>query len=350
MKKGSDHPDSMRKKLVGDFLRSADKLLKEGEYERALAEVEKGLELEPGNFYAQAYRDRITALREKHARPEPGHATAPGPAQPHPAPAPPAYSPRPPDPGLTEITGARIEEIPPGETDAAEHRDLKALKDQIARDRATNEDAAIRQAEEFARKALEDELRQRGETDRLKAAEQAAIAAAMAEARDGAIAELATRAGDRFAKALSGGDTEGAFRELAAIRLIAPSHPALGEMTRSLDAATRSAHDAAGSGPAGPSREAALEWYGKFLRSAWGEGKPNEIQAGLLGAARARLGVTPEEEKRLLSPIQREIMTLAMREAYKEGEPDAEAKAFLEVLARELSVGDIGPDRAAVTR
>lgn len=347
MKKGSDHPDSMRKKLVGDFLRSADKLLKEGEYERALAEVEKGLELEPGNFYAQAYRDRITALREKHGRPEQGRATATGPAQSHPTP---SGTPPPRDPGLTEITGARIEEVTPGESDATERRDLEALKDQIARDRATNEDAAIRQAEEFARKALEAELRQRGETDRLKAAEQAAIAAALEEARDGAVAELASRARDRFAKALSGGDAEGAFRQLAAIRLIAPSHPALEEMTRSLDAATESAQNAAGSEPAGPSRDAALEWYGKFLRSAWGEGKPNETQAGLLGAARARLGVTPEEEKRLLSPLQREIMTMAMREAYNEGEPDIETKSFLDVLARELSVGDIGPDRAAVTK
>jgi NAD(P)-dependent dehydrogenase (short-subunit alcohol dehydrogenase family) len=47
---------------VGEYLRNADRLLKSGEYESTLTEVEKSLELEPGNFYAQAYKDRINAL------------------------------------------------------------------------------------------------------------------------------------------------------------------------------------------------------------------------------------------------------------------------------------------------
>ncbi len=334
----------MRKKLVGDYLRNADRLLKEGEYERAFAEVEKSLELEPGNFYAQAYRDRISALREKHGR------TGEAPAPPHPREEAAGDVGGPPTPELKEITGARIEEIPAGEPDASESRDLEELKDQIARDRASHEDETSRQTEEFARKALEDELRQRGEVDRLKAAEQAALAAALAEARDGALTEVLARARDAFGMLISGGDTEGAFREIATIRIIAPSDARLDEMTRTLDAATASAADAAGGETTGIPRDAALQWYGKFLRSAWGEGKPNGTQASLLAAARTRLSVTPEEEKQLLPPTQREIMTLAMREAYKDGEPDVEAKSSLETLARDLSVGDLGPGQAPITK
>ncbi len=351
MKKGSDHPDSTRKKLVGDLLRNADKLLKEGDYERAFGEVEKSLELEPGNFYAQAYRDRISALREKHGRPATAHqAAAPGPVQTRPPAGNAGDAEAPTPPGLTEITGAHIEEIPAGEPDAEEGRDLEALKDQIARDRASHEDATTRQAEEFARQALEDELRRRGETDRLKAAEQAAVAAAMAEAREEAVDRIIAGAADTFRTALSGGDTEGAFRQLETIRIVSPTYAGLGEMTRLLEAATVSALDAAGGEAGGPPRESALEWYGKLLRSAWGEGKPNEAQAGLLAAARARFAVTPEEEKRMLSPIQREIMTLAMRDAYKDGEPDVEAKSFLEMLATDLSAQDIGPPGPPITK
>jgi len=66
-----EYPDASRKKLVGELLKNTDKLLKIGDYEQALSEVEKSLELEPGNFYAQAYKERITALREKYGESSP---------------------------------------------------------------------------------------------------------------------------------------------------------------------------------------------------------------------------------------------------------------------------------------
>ncbi len=355
MKKGSEHPDSTRKKLVGEYLRNADKLLKSGDYEVALTEVEKSLELEPGNFYAQAYKDRINALREKHA--PPGEKPTASPIVSQPARSGLASTPPPvPDaterPGteLTEITGARIEELPAVEPVFEDHGNLTELKDQIARDRATHETETTRQTEVYAIKALEDELRQHEESDRLKAVEAQALAGALAGAAAEALAAVVTGSKEAFGKLLAAGDTEGAYRELSRITIVDPGDAVLGSMRKQLESATRSGVGATAGESKQMPREIALQWFGKLLRSAWGEGTPNRVQAAEVAIARKRLAVSADEEKALLAGIQREIMTEAMRDAYKDGEPDPETKSFLETLARELSVGDLGALTAPPTK
>ena len=327
MKRAPEMSDSARKKLVGEHLRNADKLLKTGDYDEALAEVEEGLTLEPGNFYAQAYKERIGALREKHGKPGgPSRAT---PAAPAPksglgsVPSPPPSAPARPaaaDPGeLSEDSGARIEELDQHETDELPEpaaiddaaietgRAVADLREQLDRKRATQEDETRRQTEELARQALERELRERDEAGRLRAAELEATTAALTAAPAEALARVVGKAAEAFEWRLGTGDLDGAFRELASIGIVEPGHHQLPGMTERLEAATLASIAPALGGPGSAPRDIPLQWYGRLLRAAWGEGKPNTAQAETLRAARLRFAVTPEEERELLAGIQREI-------------------------------------------
>ena len=50
-----------QKKLIGEYLKAADRFIKSTEYTKALDEVSKALALEQNNMYALAYKDRIKA-------------------------------------------------------------------------------------------------------------------------------------------------------------------------------------------------------------------------------------------------------------------------------------------------
>ncbi|MBI5215718.1 MAG: response regulator [Ignavibacteriae bacterium] len=52
--------------MVGEFLKRADKLIKEANFDGADYEVERALQMEPNNVYALAYRDRIKDARRLH--------------------------------------------------------------------------------------------------------------------------------------------------------------------------------------------------------------------------------------------------------------------------------------------
>ncbi|MBA4312413.1 MAG: hypothetical protein C0417_07265 [Chlorobiaceae bacterium] len=58
-KKDNTKDESAKKRQASDLLKNADKLLKSEDYRGALQEIDKALELDPGNFYARAYKDRI---------------------------------------------------------------------------------------------------------------------------------------------------------------------------------------------------------------------------------------------------------------------------------------------------
>src|ERR1051326_9287318 len=59
--------DNARKKQASVFLKNADKFLKSGEFALALEEIDKTLEIDPKNFYARAYKDRLASM-QKHAQ------------------------------------------------------------------------------------------------------------------------------------------------------------------------------------------------------------------------------------------------------------------------------------------
>ncbi|MGE5315180.1 MAG: hypothetical protein ACM3Q4_10830 [Acidobacteriota bacterium] len=53
-----------RKKLIGEYLKAADRFIQASEFTQAMIEVKKALALEPGNMYALAYSQRIKAALE----------------------------------------------------------------------------------------------------------------------------------------------------------------------------------------------------------------------------------------------------------------------------------------------
>lgn len=63
-KKSNAKDDEAKKRKSGDLLKNVDKLLKTDDYRGALDLIEQALEIDPGNFYARAYKDRIMAQLE----------------------------------------------------------------------------------------------------------------------------------------------------------------------------------------------------------------------------------------------------------------------------------------------
>jgi tetratricopeptide (TPR) repeat protein len=337
-----DYPDAQRKKLVAELLKSADKLLKSGEFDQALAEVEKGLELEPGNFYAQAYKERIATLRERHG----GPAATGKPSRPEPRPvdqAIPQAEIIPDEPG--EVPPAEIITDEPEDAVAAESlppapdADIDDLREQHERERATQESETDKQAEEIARKALEQEITQGVAAEKMAVAEREATARAIEEGRARARTEIVSRLENSVAALLSSGDLEGAFAELSRLSIADPENERLQDLRLQIDAATAKTFTPATGDAETFSRETAGVVFGNILKAAWREGTPNEAQARVVDAARTHLGVSPEEEKTVMMKIQREVITEAMREAYRDGDPDPETKSFLDRLTTELAEG-----------
>ncbi len=53
-----------QKRMIGEYLKAADKFIKSAEFPKALDEVNKALAIEPNNMYALAYNERIKVASE----------------------------------------------------------------------------------------------------------------------------------------------------------------------------------------------------------------------------------------------------------------------------------------------
>jgi CheY-like chemotaxis protein len=56
-----ESPSNQPKEIVARHLRAADAYTKEGQYESALLEIQRALKLDPKNYYARSFQDRIRA-------------------------------------------------------------------------------------------------------------------------------------------------------------------------------------------------------------------------------------------------------------------------------------------------
>ena len=136
IKNETQNEESAKKRLASDLLKNADKLLKNGDFDGALHEIEKALEIDPGNFYARAYKDRIVSAREQSGV-------------------------RDPDEGDVKVGGEQLKKKLQAERQRAEGEKKRV-------------DADRQRAEvELRRRALEIETRQQEEQiDRIQAAEE----------------------------------------------------------------------------------------------------------------------------------------------------------------------------------
>jgi hypothetical protein len=163
MKSSGQQPESSKKRQAGEYLKTADKLLKQSEFDAALVEVERCLELDPGNFYAHAYKERIISLRAKHAQ------------QPHPpaaaAPAPPPAASAPPHPAQESAPApAPRQEGKPGEHSApakpSEQPHVPLTQEEARKkflDEKRRAEEELRKQAEEARRRAEEELRRRAQ-------------------------------------------------------------------------------------------------------------------------------------------------------------------------------------------
>ena len=58
-KKESKEDENQRKKQASELLKNADRFYKLGDLTEALKEVDQTLAIDPSNFYARAYKERI---------------------------------------------------------------------------------------------------------------------------------------------------------------------------------------------------------------------------------------------------------------------------------------------------
>jgi hypothetical protein len=89
--------------------------------------------------------------------------------------------------------------------------------------------------------------------------------------------------------------------------------------------------------------------YSRILKTGWTEGAPTKTQQDTLISARAKLGITPEEVKGLLSGVQKEIFSASLKEISGAGEPDLEQAGWLKKLAAELAIDDAEVERLKST-
>jgi hypothetical protein len=166
--------DIAQKHEAAEHLRSADRHLKSGMYDEALKEVELSLQLDPGNFYARAFRERIIAI-QKDGTETPGPSPTMQPSNGERAGA-----------AVTSSTTQKVESVDPPKASeqpaeakpSQEEARKKFLEEQHksaedAKKRAVEERRRIE--EELRRRALEFEVRHKHEQEERRGAEEALL-------------------------------------------------------------------------------------------------------------------------------------------------------------------------------
>ena len=65
LRKDTAERDNARKLEAREHLKNAEKFLKAGNFPDAFNEVERTLSIDPKNFYARAYKERISLAKSK---------------------------------------------------------------------------------------------------------------------------------------------------------------------------------------------------------------------------------------------------------------------------------------------
>lgn len=378
MKQKDPQQDPGRKKQASDFLKNADRYLKSGDYGSALLEVERTLEVDPGNFYAIAYKERIVALQAKQPK-QPTMQQPPPPAEQ--SQKPPASAAQPSHSGTTQEDNRKkfLEEKRKQEEEtrkqsaearqrAEEELRRRALELEILRQREEDtrrqaeierkrldeqsrrkareeeqrkhdEEAARQRAADEERKRLELEEQQRKEAER-KQREQLALDAAMSKGRQQAKAQYIKQALDRARQLVTQRAFGQASEEL--MKLVALDHQS-SEVRQLDDAILQSQLEAMQPAlveAATIPRAEITKIYLRILTHAWMDGVPDSNQETILNSVRSMLEISIDEHRSVEPHAKTGAYTEVMREGLKSRTSNRTTLEQLPRLKLELSISD----------
>lgn len=277
-----------QKKMIGEFLKSADKFIKSSEFPKALEEVNKALAVEPNNMYALAYNERIKVAMEaarkkeeeerlkklaeeqkraaatKAPEPAPRAANAPD-ARPQAAPA------QPPPPPSVQLPG----------------------DDMITKIKKEAQEAADKKSE-----ARINVLRQEFGTSQQKFQQD--------------IAHLAAQAKDAIA--------------------------AKEEAEKKLDALQSQLEKGEAAAVPGDAKERSLSLIAKLFQKAWDDGVISADERGLLMLVKVEIGLTDEDFAKIENEKKSTSYIGQLREAWKDGSITPAEAEKLEGLRKTLNI------------
>jgi hypothetical protein len=389
---GQQGQDSSKKKQAGEYLKKADKLLKSGEYEAALEEVEKCLEIDPGNFYAHAYKERIIAVRSKKPQP-PSAEPAQHPQQPpagggkakeqQPAPKPAEAQAH---PTQEEVRKKFLEEKRKAEEDArkqaeearrraeeelrrraleldAMHKNeetqrakaeaearRKALEEEKLRkeeeqrrkiaeeERARLEEEARKKAEELARKKLEDEIKAKQEAEAQRKQEEELIRAAEAEAKEIAKKQKLSEYAEQAKQLIAAKDWNKAVIPVLKMQFVEKDHADGKKLLEIIRVEQRKLWNHKLQEAESVPNELRLLSYKKALTLAMKEGLPDALLTTMLQQLRSACNITNAEHASMEPQCRLDAYTQVYHEMKKSGSSEPETIKFLERLKNELGI------------
>jgi len=394
-KKEPKEEDVARKKQASGLLKSADKLFKAGDLPGALLEIENALSIDPGNFYARAYKERIqTALQQPNAQEHSLNKTANDPPEEKSPEERQKYSEdeselqkklkadrqrieeeknrkdmenkraeqelhrRALEAEISrtreaeELARKRVEEQSRMQTEEQRKQlEAEARKKEEERRRAAEEETkrieaeARRKAEEIARQKLEEELRKRQEDEKVRKQEEEVIRAAQEEGRREAQKQKIQEYLKRVRQFAANKDYDSATLDLLKILLFSPENTEAVEIQKTIQSEKQTAREKELEEVKNVPRQFFLDTYKEALKSAWSDGVLSETEKSLLENMRGSLQISADEHSILEPESKREAYISVLRDAYQGGPLPNEEVNQLEKLRSEL---DISADEGVI--
>jgi hypothetical protein len=294
-----------QKKMIGEYLKAADRYIKASDYPKALEEVTKALGVEPNNMYALAYNERvkvaIEAARKKEeedklkklAEEQKKAAQAPVPPPPPPAVSKTPEPPKAPEP-LRAPSMPDAKPVPVSAPPAAAvPAPAASADDMVAKIKKDASDVADKKAEERI--------------------------------------ELLKREFDAARRKLEEDVVQFASQAKAATEEKAKLERTVTEQLKTLESLRTSQ-------PAASSQPPSIEILKVLLAAAWMDGVISQDDRILLQAAQSFLGVNDADFAALEAATRSSSYLGALREVWKDGLATPEEADYLEQLRRTLNV------------
>ncbi|MDI6765877.1 MAG: hypothetical protein QME52_03540 [Bacteroidota bacterium] len=354
-KKNSSAEDAARKRQASDMLKNADKLLKAGDFKSALKEIDNALEIDPGNFYARAYKDRILSAKQ-HGTEKSSEVSISQDEE--------EFKKK------LHAEQQRIEEeTKRNEAErqrAEEELRRRALEDETKR--SQEEESKKRREEETKKKLdqerqrvevetrkrideekqrLQEELRKREEFARQHAEEEALRKAKQEEefirkeqekGRQEALNQKVESYLIRSKQHFDSKAYEESLTEIFKIYSLLPEHLEARQIETLINKEKLPIEEEKLKELKIIPRQSYIEKYKRFLILAWSEGLPSQEEQSLIVELGAALNISPDEHQTIEPSVKSEAYVNAVRKAWQDGTLSPEEVKHLERLRDELDI------------
>jgi hypothetical protein len=279
-----------QKRLIGEYLKTADRFIKSADFPRALEQVNKALALEPNNMYALAYNERIKVATEAAQKKEAEDQMKKTTEERKPAPPPLQHG----APGAKPLPQAGFQPVSAPPPPRAVSPQVPA-DDMLAKIKKEAQDIAEKKAQERIETLTKEfsAAQQKYQTDivELKAKLDAAIAAHEIKGKENAVPKQESGATDRQ----TAGTLQINVDRLKILFVKAWEDGAVSAEERALLETLKSALDISDSAFIELENEAKNLLYRNALRKVWHDGVVTPEEADELAQLREKFNVSAED-------------------------------------------------------